>query len=340
MTTTKSQAVLKALAKSKRLKESDIMVTMLDDDESPCVVTEYMSTGCVALDSIMGGGLPVGRITEIYGDNSTGKSLIAAQVAALAQESDVIVQYIDTESAVSRDIMIKVGVKIEDLIYSSPDTMEQVFTLMEDTMLEKKAQFPDDHLLIVWDSIAATSTESEMVNDYGKATMANHARQMSQGLRKIARIIAKEKVCALFLNQTREKLGVMFGDNTATFGGKAVGFYASVRIQLKLGNKIKDANKHVLGINSRAVCTKNKVAEPFHMASLPIFFGHGIDDPLASFMYLKEAGLIINKGSKYTLGEVEFSRAGWHKVYEEYYEDIAGLVLNSTLVESDEEAME
>jgi recombination protein RecA len=333
---TKSQDVLKALSKSKRLKDSDVTITMLGDDESPCVVSEYMSTGCVALDSIMGGGLPVGRLTEIYGDNSTGKSLIAAQVAAIAQECGILVQYIDTESAVSRDIMIKVGVKIDDLMYSAPDTMEQVFALMEDTIMEKKALYPDDHLLIIWDSIAATSTDSEMEADTGKSTMGIHARMMSQGLRKLARLIAKEKVCALFLNQTREKIGVMFGDNTATFGGKAVGFYASVRIQLKIGNKIRDANKHVLGINSRAVCTKNKVAEPFHSAELPIYFGHGIDDPLASFMYLKEAGLMTSKGNKYTLGELEFSRAGWAKIYDDYYDDIANLVLSNTLVDADE----
>lgn len=306
-------------------------VTLLSDESSPCVVNEFLSTGTFPLDAILGGGLPVGRITEIYGDTSTGKSLLAAQVVAMAQEDGYIAVMADTESAVSLPIMAAVGVDVDKLIYMAPDTVEEVFEFFDDAIEAKEKHSPDGLLLIVWDSIAATSSMAEMANEYGKATMGQHARLISQGLRKLTRKISKRRVCALFLNQTREKIGVMYGDKVATFGGKAVGFHSSVRVQLKLGSKIKSADRRIIGMEARAVVVKNKIAPPFMSAVLPIYFGFGVDNALASFYYLKDTGVIVTAGAWSTISidgeEVRFQKKTWDAVFDEHYDAIAGMIL-------------
>jgi recombination protein RecA len=329
------KSILGDLEKSKNKKFD---VSLLSDDNSPCVVTEWMSTGCLALDTIMGGGLPIGRMTEIYGDNSTGKSLIASQVAAIAQDDGALVVYVDTESAVSLPMMKEVGVDIDKLIYSAPDTVEEVFELFSSAVESKVKRFPNKRMLLIWDSVAATSVEQEMENPYGKATMGRHAQIISQSMRKFTRTISKQHVCCLFLNQTREKIGVMFGDNVATFGGKAIGFHASIRIQLKMGQKIKTDGKKTIGINSRATVVKNKVAVPFKMAELPIYFGHGIDDALASFEYLRVGELLVRKGSYYTIVGIQaepFTKAGWEKFYDDNYEKIAEIISKTDLIDNE-----
>jgi len=340
--TNKDESISK-IVKELQKKKFNFDVSTLNDEDSPCVVGEWMSTGCVALDSILGGGLPVGRIVEIYGDNSTGKSLIAAQVAALAQEEGDIAVYADTETAVSLKIMEAVGVDISNLIYSVPDTIEEVFEFFDATIEAKAVANPEKKLVLIWDSIAATSVNQEVAAVYGKATMGRHAQIMSQGLRKIIRKISKGKVCGLFLNQTREKIGIMFGDNVATFGGKAVGFYASIRVELKISNKIK-VGKKVIGIMARAYVTKNKVAMPFKRATLPIFFGHGIDDALASFYFLKDAKLLDGQGW-YTIPALpdikKFQKSGFETVYDKHFQEIADLIMKSevedTEIEEDDE---
>lgn len=315
--------------------KSDLKVTALSDEDSACIVHEKISTGCLALDAILGGGLPVGRITEIYGDESSGKSLIAAQVAAVAQEDGHLVAYVDTEGAASIDIMREVGVNVDNLIYAIPDTIDGedgALQFMEDTIIEVSERFPDKHLLIIWDSIAATSALREMENVYGKATMGRHAQLISQGLRKLGPFITKQGVCALFLNQNRENIGKMFGDKVTTFGGKALAYYASARIILITGKKITNSRKQVIGITNRAKVTKNKVAMPFREADLPVYFGHGIDDALASFEYLRQNKVLERKGSWYRLiyeGKelAKFQKRGWPKVFDDHYDVIASLIL-------------
>ena len=312
-------------------KSPAFQITLLSDESSPCVVSEWLSTGCLVLDAILGGGLPVGRITEVYGDTSTGKSLIAAQVCASVQQAGGIAVMIDTESAVSMPIVEAVGVDIDSLIYTAPDTVEEVFQAI-DLALDAKAKSAEDAvMLIVWDSIAATSAKAEMEEDVGKPMMAVHARMISQGLRKFTRRISKERVCALMLNQTREKIGVMFGDTTSTFGGKAVGFHASIRVALSVRGKIKVGGK-VVGMEAKAVVKKNKVAPPFRQAVLPIYFGYGISDDLATYYFLRDAGHISGKGwNTITIGgeEIRFQVSGWADIYEQHYEAIADMVYNS-----------
>jgi len=313
----------------KDLEKKKIDVHLLSDEASPCVVTEWISTGCLVLDKIMGNGLPVGRMTEIYGDQSTGKSLIAAQVATVAQQEGHIVAYADTETAVSMDIMKAVGVDPDKLIYAAPDTVEEVFEFFETCIESKRLHYPKELMVIIWDSIAGTSIELEMESEYGKSMYGSHARLISQAMRKITRQFSKDRICALFLNQTREKIGVMFGDKTATFGGKAIGFHASVRVQLKMSGKLKIARK-VIGVETKAIVVKNKVAVPYQEAILPIYFGHGIDDAWATLNYLEYNEVISKAGQYYTATikgeELKFKKNEWPALFEDNYDIISNMV--------------
>lgn len=315
----------------KALQDEKFGVTLLSDDDSPCVVSEWISTGCLALDEILGGGLPIGRMVEVYGDASTGKSLIAAQVAAVAQYNGDIVMYIDTESAVSIPIMEAVGVDPDKLIYHAPDTVEDVFELMKAVMDAKEEHDPDRVLLIIWDSVAATTTKAEQEGGMEKMQVADAARNISKGLRTVVRTISKGRTSCLFLNQTRTKIGVMFGDNETTYGGKAMDFYSSIRVRLKTGSKLVDG-KNVIGINTRAQVVKNKVAMPFKEALLPIFFGHGISDAQAAYEWLGDHDMLEGSGSWRSLTidgeEVKFQRNGnWPAVFDEHYDHISKLIL-------------
>ena len=315
----------------KDLVKKKLDVSMLSNEDSPCVVSEWLSTGCLVLDRIMGGGLPVGRLVEIYGDQATGKSLIASQVAAEAQRQNHVVAYADTETAVSLEIMRAVGVDVDNLIYAAPDTIEEVFTFFESCIVSKRERYPNDLMVIIWDSVAGTSAEREMESEYGKAMMGRHANLISQAMRKMIRQISKDRVCALFLNQTRQKIGVMFGDSTTTFGGKALGFFSSVRIQLKLADVIRIPGKNpkkkkAIGVHARAIVTKNKVAWPFMEATLPIYFGFGIDDAEATLTYLLDNGVVADKGGFITIGADKIRKSKWGDYYEQNYDVISDLV--------------
>lgn len=321
----------------KELKaKKNVDVSLLSDPDSPCNVTEWLSTGCLALDAIMGGGLPIGRVTEMYGENSSGKSLIATQVAALAQANGVTVGYVDTESAVSKEMMEILGVKLDELVYTSPDTVEEVFTFFQDMVDAKEKVAEDSILLLIWDSIAATSAMQEMDADPGKANYGIHAKVISQGFRKFCREISKKRVCVLALNQIRQKIGVMYGDNVATFGGLAMSFHASVRVELDVVSKIKidlaNKKKRIVGMNTKAIVKKNKVAVPFREATLPIHFGSGIDDAASAFLYLLDNEFLTRKGIAYTMKigdeEITATKSSWSKIFDKHYDAIANIILS------------
>lgn len=306
----KLSAIIKALT------DGGLEATRLSDETSPCVVSEFMSTGSAVLDAAMGGGLPVGRIVEIYGDTSTGKSLIAAQACATIQQEGGLALYLDTESAVSLPIMEAVGVDIDNIAYSAPDTVEEVFLAMERAI---EAKDPDTRMLIVWDSIASTSSDAEMDKATGEVGYLMQSRIISQGLRKLARKISKSSTACLFLNQEKEKIGIMFGDKAATFGGRGVGFHSSIRVQLSVDSKLKDKNKRVIGILVGARVVKNKVAVPFRVVKLPVYFGMGIDDAEAALILLKSRRLVTYEKGMYTLwGGPEFKRDEWDDLYYTY----------------------
>lgn len=308
----------------------DLDVSILGENDQ---VEEWVSTGCVALDSIMGGGIPVGRVTEMFGDPSSGKSLIASQAAGMAQQEGGIAAYLDSESTVSKKMMQMLGVNIDDLIYEQPNTVEEVFATIEQLIAARAKYEPDKLLFVVWDSIAATSAQAEMDNEVGKANYGLQAKLISQSLRKITRVIAEQRVCLLFLNQIRENIGVMFGDKDTTFGGLAVGFHSSVRVKLDLCGKLKAKDgKHITGLKTRATCIKNKTDNPFQFFEFPIYFGSGVDDAEASFNFLKESGLLKTNGNTYILKtntmEVSFMKSQWPDLYNENYDDIAQFIMD------------
>ena len=271
-------------------------------DESPTHVKRWISTGSKQLDYIISnrrnGGLPEGRIIEIFGPPSIGKSHIAIQIARSTQQMGGIVVYIDTENATSVENLALLGVDImKRFVYVDTHCTEEVLSIAESTILKAKAMDKDLPVTIIWDSVAATSPKAELVGDYDKESIGLQARAISKGMRKITGIISNQNVLMICLNQIRTKIGVMYGDPTTTPGGKAIPFHSSVRIKLGAGQQIQNKDKEVIGINVSAKTIKNKVAAPFRTANFEIHFGVGIKEHEQVFDLLRKHGeaIIDNK---------------------------------------------
>ena len=267
----------------------------LEHDVSPTHVKRWIKTGSTQLDYIISnrrdGGLPEGRIVEIFGPPSIGKSHIAIQVAKSTQDMGGIVVYIDTENATSVENLSLLGVDISKrFVYVDTHCTEEVLAIAESTILKAKAMDKDVPVTIIWDSVAATSPKAELIGDYDKETIGLQARAISKGMRKITGVIANQNVLMICLNQIRTKIGVMYGDPTTTPGGKAIPFHSSVRIKLGAGQQITNKDKEVIGINVSAKTIKNKVSAPFRTCNFEIHFGVGIKEHEQLFDVLRKAG--------------------------------------------------
>ena len=271
------------LIKSLNKEHGSRVAYNLEFDESPTHVKRWISTGSKQLDYIISnrenGGLPEGRIIEIFGPPSIGKSHIAIQIAKTTQEMGGVAVYIDTENATSVENLKLLGVNISKrFVYVDTHCTEEVLKIAEATIMKAKAMNKDIPVTIIWDSVAASSPKAELLGEYDKDTIGLQARCISKGMRKITGVIANQNVLFVILNQIRTKIGVLYGDPTTTPGGKAIPFHSSVRIKLGAGQKIENKEKEIIGIHVSAKTIKNKVAPPFRKVDFEIHLEKALEN--------------------------------------------------------------
>jgi recombination protein RecA len=292
--------------KNARLKAVELAVEQIERQfgqgsimklgEGMKVAVETIPTGSLSLDLALGGGIPKGRIVEIYGPESSGKTTLALHAVAEVQKQGGLAAFIDAEHAVDPEYAAKIGVNLDDLLISQPDTGEQALEICE-TLVRSSAVD-----IVVVDSVAALVPRAEIEGDMGDSHMGLQARLMSQALRKLTGVIAKSKTTVIFINQLRMKIGVMFGNPETTSGGNALKYYASVRLDIRRTEALKDGD-NVVGNHVKVKVVKNKIAAPFKIAEFDIMYNEGISTAGDLIDLAVKDGLINKAGAWYSYND-------------------------------------
>lgn len=283
-----------------RTKFGDESIMMLG--EKPRVDIDVVSTGSIGLDAALGvGGLPRGRVVEIFGPESSGKTTLALHVIAEAQKNGGVCAFIDAEHAMDPVYAGKLGVKIDELLLSQPDTGEQGLEICESLVRSGKLD------VVVIDSVAALTPKDEIEGDMGAQHVGKQARLMSQALRKLTAIVARSKTIVIFINQIRMQIGVMFGNPETTPGGKALKFYTSVRLDIRRIAQIKKGEE-VVGGRVRVKVVKNKVAAPFRQTEFDLIYNEGISKEGEIIALGEKMGIIKKSGISYVYGDEKLGR--------------------------------
>jgi len=300
MTTEREKALELAIGQiEKRFGKGSIMKL---GESAALLPIEAIPTGSLALDLALGiGGIPRGRITEIFGPEASGKTTLAQHIIAEAQKRGGTVAYIDAEHALDPSYAANCGVNVDDLLISQPDTGEQALEITEALVRSSAVD------VIIIDSVAALVPRAEIEGDMGDSHMGLQARLMSQALRKLAAAIGRSGTAVVFINQLREKVGIVFGNPEVTTGGRALKFYSSIRIDLRRTETIKQGNE-AIGSHVRAKVVKNKVAPPFRTAEFDIMFDHGISKEGNLIDLGLELGLVSKAGAFFSYGDIRLGQ--------------------------------
>jgi recombination protein RecA len=266
------------------------------------LAVQVIPTGSLGLDAALGvGGMPRGRVVEIYGPESSGKTTLALHVIAEAQKQGGLAAFIDAEHALDPEYSAKLGVDVDNLLVSQPDNGEQALEIAETLIRSGSVD------VVVIDSVAALVPRAELEGEMGDASMGLQARLMSQALRKLTGVVSKSKTCVIFINQIREKIGVMFGNPETTTGGRALKFYASVRLDIRRVAPIK-SGEEVVGNRTKVKVVKNKVAAPFKVAEFDILYGEGISREGEILDLGLEHRLLTKSGTWISYGDVRLGQ--------------------------------
>lgn len=293
------QTFIKNLSKDKPDAEIQLLGE-INDEGSSFTVPWWIPSGLIGLDWVIGKGIPGGRVVEVFSNNpSEGKSALCALFAGAIQKAGGLVMLIDTESGTLVDRMETLGVDTSNLIISQPDSMEQVFDTIHTFIEEVRKDGFNAPVAVIWDSVAATPTNSQLEATYEKEQYAPQARVLSSGLRKLMPVLRDNNATLIAANQVREAIGVAFGETKQTVGGMGMKFYAHVRLGLVRLSTLKDSKNEAEGIEIQITAKKNKLTRPFKKTSVKLYFKDGFDQLGSEFNFAYEKGLIVDNGKGY-----------------------------------------